>query len=220
MNHLTKPQFSVIVPTTGRRSLSRTLRRLRAEDDRGDIEVLVVADGDQPMANEIVRREAARWPAVRYFETESTQRWGNAQRMAGMEKAIGHYLIFIDDDDVPKRGAFRAIREAVQAHPGRVILFRMKYLDGTMLWRVPQVVERNVSTPQIVVPNVPGKLGSWLTQNRYASDFDFIRECSPKRRNPRLAGGSSPVWASSGFPLRGNGLNRRSVEDASETCGC
>lgn len=183
MNAADRPWFSVIVPTSGRESLRRTLRRLRAED-RGDIEVLVVADGHQPTAAKIARRKAARWRALRYFETEPTRNWGNAQRMVGIDHARGRYLCFIDDDDVTKRGAFRIIREAVQAHPDRIILFRMKYLRGTILWREPRLAHGNVSTQQIVVPNLPGKVGSWLTQDRRDSDFDFIRECVELQGEP------------------------------------
>lgn len=182
---LTRPLFSVIVPTCGRQSLRRTLRRLRAED-RGDIEVVVVGDGPQPGAEEITRGESARWPSLRYLETEPTGSWGNAQRMAGIEQAKGRYLVFMDDDDLTKRGAFGAIREAVRSTPDRVLLFRMRYLDGRVLWR-DQVVELgNVSTQQVVVPNQPGKVGSWLTEDRYTSDFDFITECV------QLQG--EPVW--------------------------
>src|SRR5215471_12210566 len=149
---LTRPLFSVIVPTCGRNSLRRALRRLRTED-RGDIEVLVVGDGPQPTAEEITRSESARWPSLCYLETEPTGNWGNAQRMAGIEHAKGRYLVFMDDDDLTNRGAFDAMRAAIRSNPDRILLFRMRYLDGKTLWRDEMIEQGNVSTQQVVVPN-------------------------------------------------------------------
>jgi glycosyltransferase involved in cell wall biosynthesis len=169
------PTFSVIIPTSGRKSLRRTLRRLRSEAE-GDIEVIVVSDGDQPTARAIANQEADRWAAIRYLDGPLTGNWGNAQRMVGIKEATGRYLMFIDDDDVPKRRAFHVIRQACQQNPGRMILFRIKR-RGEVLWKTPEVVFGNVATPQFVVPNVPGRVGSWVTNDRYESDLDFISEC-------------------------------------------
>jgi glycosyltransferase involved in cell wall biosynthesis len=180
--HRSDPTFSVIVPTSGRASLRRTLRRLSRED-AGDIEVIVVADGAQPIASGIAHAEAERWPAIRYLEGPATRNWGNAQRMVGIQRAAGRYLMFIDDDDVTKRGAFGLVRQAVLQDPERLILFRMKR-HGELIWRRPEVMFGNVSTQQIIVPNVPGKIGSWLTSDRYQSDFDFIAECVELQGEP------------------------------------
>jgi glycosyltransferase involved in cell wall biosynthesis len=180
--HQTGYTFSVIIPTSGRASLRRTLKKLR-DEDVDDIEVLVVADGTQARASLIASEEAKRWPAIRYCEGPLTRSWGNAQRMAGIEQATGRYLMFIDDDDVTKRRAFGAIREAVCRDPGRMILFRVKR-HGEILWKRPEIAFSNVSTQQVVVPNLPGKVGSWLTNDRYQSDFDFIRECADIQGEP------------------------------------
>ena len=65
------------------------------------------------------------------------------------------------------------MRRATDENPGRVILFRMRRYDG-VLWQRPVIEEGQLGTPQFVVPNVPHKLGSWLTGD-VASDFNFIR---------------------------------------------
>jgi glycosyltransferase involved in cell wall biosynthesis len=176
MGYPTRPTFSVIIATSGRKSLRRTLKSLRSQDE-GDIEVIVVSDGPQPTARAIVSEEEQHWTAVCYEEGPRTGRWGNAQKMVGMERAAGRYLMFVDDDDVTKRRAFSAIRKAVHRDPGRMILFRVKRYDG-ILWKTREMVEGNVASPQVVVPNLPGRVGSWLTNDRYASDFDFISECA------------------------------------------
>jgi glycosyltransferase involved in cell wall biosynthesis len=166
--------FSVIIPTSGRWALKRTLRSIRRQD-RGDIQVIVVSDGTQPVAEAITAAEARKWTALMYVSGPETRSWGNAQRMEGMRRATGDYLLFIDDDDVYRRGAFRHIRRATRHHPGRILIFRMKQFD-TVLWDEPQLEVGKVGSPQMVVPNVADKLGSWMANDRYASDFDFISE--------------------------------------------
>ena len=99
------------------------------------------------------------------------------------QRATGRYLMFIDDDDATKRHAFRAVRQAVQQDPDRIIVFRMRWL-GETLWKHQALLEENVGTPMVVIPNVPGKIGSWLTRDRYESDFDFISECVDLQGEP------------------------------------
>jgi hypothetical protein len=84
---------------------------------------------------------------------------------------------------VTKRRAFRVIRRAVQKNPGRIIVFRMKW-DREILWRLPELAEKNVGSPMVLVPNLPGRIGSWLTRDRYESDFDFISECVELQGEP------------------------------------
>jgi glycosyltransferase involved in cell wall biosynthesis len=172
-----KPVFSVIIPTVGRATLRSTLRRLRSET-RGDVEAIVVSDGDFPDAKRTVESEGAR-----FITGPETRHWGNAQRMMGISEARGRYLLFIDDDDVHRRGAFARIRGAVAQNPDRIFIFRM-VRHGEVLWRYPSVQEANQGTPQLLIPNVPGRVGSWLTNDRYQSDFDFLCECIGLQGDP------------------------------------
>ena len=121
----------MIIPTSGRPTLRRTLRSIRRQD-RGDVEVIVVSDGDQPVAESIVR--LLDWSAVTYVHGLKTESWGQMQRERGIVQARGEYLLFMDDDDVYRRRAFQYIRRAVEENPGRVILFRMRRYDG-VLWQ-------------------------------------------------------------------------------------
>lgn len=180
------PVFSVIIPTAGRPTLKRTLRSVRRQA-RDDVEVIVISDGEQPKAEAMTRAEARHWRAVKYLTGPVSGRWGHAQRMEAIKQATGDYLLFMDDDDVYRRSAFRHLRRATLRHPGRVIIFRMKRYDS-ILWQRQDLQEGQVSTQQFVVPNLPGKIGSWVTNERYASDFDFISET--------VALQGPPVWDS------------------------
>lgn len=169
------PTLSVVIPTVGRRSLRHTLESLRAQRiDPAAFEVLVVGDGPQPHAREIFDRVAlSHW---RYLEHGPTRSSGNAQRMAGIDAAVGGYLLFIDDDDVYMPRAFERVLEATMLHPGRVLMFRTDRF-GLLSWKRPELRLGNVGSLNFVVPRLPGRLGSFVGgAQAYTGDFDFIEQ--------------------------------------------
>lgn len=166
------PRLSIVLPTVGRPSLERTLASIQVQRLLPGDEVLVVADGEQAMAQEAFHRSGL--PGVFLSVPGPNGDWGHTPRNRALGRAQGDYLLFIDDDDIYVPGALTAVREALGLHPGRPHLFRMvrpKY--GDVLWRVPRIVQGNVSTQMIVVPNLPHRCGVWGT--RYEGDLDFIR---------------------------------------------
>jgi glycosyltransferase involved in cell wall biosynthesis len=142
--------FSVIVATSGRASLAATLDSIAEQLEPGD-ELLVRCSNDDE--------------------------FGHRTRQSLMEQARGSHLLFMDDDDQFARGALATMRRVAHEHPGRVAIFRMRYLDGRVIWTEPVLRVRNVSTQMFLVPNVPGKLGRWedpeYTRMR---DWSFISE--------------------------------------------
>lgn len=152
--------FSVIIPTSGRSSLSQALASAAEQLEPGD-EILVLCnrDGD----------------------------FGNSARQKLMERAQGTHLVFMDDDDQFARGAFEAMRRFAAANPDRVGIFRIRYLDGRLLWTEPTLRKLNVSTQMYCVPNVAGKLGSWVDHSSaYSSDFSFIAETVELQGEPEF----------------------------------
>jgi glycosyltransferase involved in cell wall biosynthesis len=142
--------FSVIVPTRGRRSLAATLDSVGEQLEPGD-EVLVRCTRDED--------------------------FGNAARQSLIERAAGTHLVFIDDDDQLAQGALATMRRVAEEHPGRVAIFRMRYLDGRVLWTDAVLRERNVSSQMFLVPNIPGKLGRWENPAYpRMADWSFISE--------------------------------------------
>ena len=142
--------ISVIVPTRGRRSLRGTLASVVRQLEPGD-EVLV------------------RWSRDEDF--------GNSARQSLIERARGTHLAFIDDDDQFADDALATMRRAAAENPGRIVVFRMRYLDGQVLWREPVLRERNVSSQMFLVPNVPGKLGRWENPDyTRMADYRFLAD--------------------------------------------
>lgn len=143
--------LSVIVPTTGRRSLKATLDSIVEQLEPGD-ELLVRCSRDAD--------------------------YGSAARQSLTERACGTHLVFIDDDDQFARGAFDVIRRFARENPDRIGMFRMRYLDGRLLWTEPVFRRRNVSTQMFCVPNIPDKLGKWPVDRPRTKGMDwaFISE--------------------------------------------
>jgi glycosyltransferase involved in cell wall biosynthesis len=142
--------FSVIVPTRGRKSLAATLDSVAEQLEPGD-ELLVRCSRDDE--------------------------FGHGSRQTLMARARGTHLLFVDDDDQLARGALATMRRVARERPNRVVIFRMRYLDGRVIWREPVLQYRNVGTPMFVVPNVPGKLGRWENPDHPGMfDWRFIME--------------------------------------------
>lgn len=140
------PTFSIIVATSGRPTLTRTLASLAPQLEHGD-ELLVIRNNEAP--------------------------WGHATRDEAITRANGSHLWFMDDDDIATDDALSVIRSEVAAEPDSVHVFRMQQ-NQLLLWKDPVVRVGNVGTPMMVVPNVPGKIGGWGT--RYEADGDFLLE--------------------------------------------
>jgi hypothetical protein len=150
--------FSIVVATSGRRTLRSTLASIVEQLEPGD-EVLVRCsrDGD----------------------------FGHAARQSMVERAAGSHLLFMDDDDQFARGAFAVMRAFAREHPGRIGIFRMRYLDGSVLWTEPVLRLRNVGTPMLCVPNIPGKLGRWESPDYpRVADYEFVRGTAELQGDP------------------------------------
>ena len=155
MNDVT---FSVIVPTRGRRSILPALESITEQLEPGD-EVLVRCSRDED--------------------------FGNTARQSMIERAKGTHLLFMDDDDQFARGALATIRTFAREHPGRIGVFRMRYLDGRVLWTEPVLRLRNVSSQMLCVPNVPGKLGRWESpEYERVADYEFVRATAELQGEP------------------------------------
>jgi glycosyltransferase involved in cell wall biosynthesis len=90
------PLVSVVIPTRGRPALLRTAVRSVLAQSHGNLEVIVVVDGEDPAT--------ARWlaglddPRLRVIQL-ARPGGGAAARNAGVEAAAGPWVALLDDDD-------------------------------------------------------------------------------------------------------------------------
>ncbi len=141
--------LSVLVVSTGRSTLARTIGGLAAQLRPGD-ELLVDVNDDSPA--------------------------GHRARQRLMERARGDYMVFSDDDDLWTKDALSVVRKQCRKAKPALHIFRMILRErgprlGVVMWARPEIYEGNVSTQMLVVPNVPEGLGRW--SDRYEGDYDF-----------------------------------------------
>ena len=112
------PTVSVIIPTYNRpQYIGRAIESALAQTLQ-DVEIIVVDDGSQPPAREIVSRyEAnAQGVPVRYLYLQPNQ-GPSAARNAGLREARGEYVAFLDDDDRWHPEKLARCVEALRKHP-------------------------------------------------------------------------------------------------------
>jgi hypothetical protein len=139
--------FTIILPTTGRKTLRRTLVSITSQLEPGD-ELFVVYDDSGDL--------------------------GDTPRNQTMHRAAGTHLLFMDDDDEYASGALATIRRFANENPGRIGIFRMRHPTGPMRWHTRELRYTNVSTQLFCVPNIPEKLAEWKQVGRRIGDFRFI----------------------------------------------
>lgn len=171
-------KLSIIIPTMGRKTLSRTLDSIEPQRSKED-EILVIGDGPQPEAKRIVKTRGC---GYRYLETKPTRKWGHAQRNLGMLEASGDFLAFMDDDDVYLPNAFKSMKDAAAARLDiGLFLFRMK-VGGVTIWRSKGVSVGNVSTQMVLLKDRFKYFEIWKpnpqTKDGGCGDYLFIKNIS------------------------------------------
>ncbi|MGW2637206.1 bifunctional glycosyltransferase/CDP-glycerol:glycerophosphate glycerophosphotransferase [Streptomyces sp. NPDC001348] len=107
------PRFSVIVPAYKVQAyLSECLDSVLSQSCP-DLELIAVDDRSPDACGEIIDEYATRDPRVRAVHLPENQGLGRA-RNAGIERAVGDYLVFLDGDDTLTPGALRAIADRIK----------------------------------------------------------------------------------------------------------
>lgn len=129
-----QPTITFVVPTSGRKTLGRTLHSITSQFAAGDEIILVYTDyGDG----------------------------GNTGRNSAQNRAEGDWIAFMDDDDIFVGGAIEKMRAWAAANPDKIAIFRRKSDAWPTQWSKPALVPGNVAPPLFFVPNVRGSLAEW-----------------------------------------------------------
>lgn len=91
-------KYSIIVPVYNvEKYLAECVDSLLAQDTEDSYEIILVDDGSQDISGELCDKYAAKDPRVRVLHKKNGG--VSSARNAGMEKARGTYLLFVDPDD-------------------------------------------------------------------------------------------------------------------------
>lgn len=173
---MTRPLFTVVIPTLGRVTLLDTIRSIPA-----GVEKIVVYDAFEAIQDHHAWVQANAGPlGYRYLELDAGRHdTGSPQIAYGFEQAHGGWLLNFGDDDVYEPGAFDLIRGAIaeqsRPHP---LMFKVELhpneqrgnREPVRLWQDREIRRYGVTGQSFVCPNDPDKLGQWL------SDVHFMAE--------------------------------------------
>lgn len=191
--------LSIIVPTVGRPSLKDTLESILTQIKPCD-QILVIADGVYPESRQFVETKGTQFTYIELADGPHHD-WGARARNLAIPLATKAYIAFMDDDDQYLSGAFKSMKNAIRAFPGRPFLFRMKH-GKRIIWTRRELFMGNVSSQMVLFPNKQDKLARFT--DRYEGDYDFIQ-----RTADRWSPGYDPfVWREevTSILLKANGL--------------
>lgn len=177
-------RLSCIIPTIGRKSLTKAIQSVTSQLLSGD-ELLVVADGPTPAAE-----KQYRWawsPLMYYMELpEKVGDYGCSPCDFGMKRAKGNFVRFMGDDDTCPPGSVEAIRAGVQTAPKKWHVFAMLYEDKILK---NSLGIGKVSGQQVVIPKMevmPSMVNTGCTpEEGELSDWFWIQK----------------IWAALGEPV-------------------
>jgi len=171
------PWLSVVIPTIGRPSLTRTLDSLDAQPESDGLEVLIVGDTYSGESAEL--REAREH--IRDDRDEDRYHWighnggihcfGQPQRTAGAREASAPWVWFSQDDNIGAQGGLAAIKLAIaeQEQP-RPLFFRWRAPWRQIIWSVPTLAHGNIDADCLVFPRDIAHQVVWGLS--YEGDFE------------------------------------------------
>lgn len=156
-NSAEHPLFSVVIPTYERPDdLRICLNSLckEAQIDAPKYEIIVTDDSKSEVSRKMVEKE---FPDVSWGKGKQNGPAGN--RNAGVSRARGEWIVFLDDDCIAQEGYLSAYAEAIKANPdvlvfeGRIFADRPRKTlaegapineDGGLLWTSNLCVNRKL----------------------------------------------------------------------------
>jgi len=133
------PAISVIIPTKDRRLLLKETLGSLSRQTLKSWEALIVDDGSSDGTEEFVKGVCSIDSRFRYLNGAGQKAGASACRNLGLSKALGHYVIFLDSDDLLSGDCLRNRLENIQKEGGDYVIFqtgvfRSKPGDDSRLW--------------------------------------------------------------------------------------
>ncbi len=151
------PFLSVIIPVYQVQAFLEECLDSVLGQDQSDLEVIAVDDCSPDHSPEILDRYARSDTRVRVLHLEENVGLGRA-RNAGLEKATGEYVLFLDSDDSLTPGALRRIERAIRRNddPDVLLLDHARtYWDGRVRRNVRHDILEDLASGPFVAEGHP-----------------------------------------------------------------
>lgn len=99
-----KPKVSVIMPVYNTEEYVEEALRSIMNQTLKEIEIIIIDDGSTDSSLSVIKELASKDPRIQYFS--QVNKGQSVARNAGIEKATGEYLYFMDSDDILEDVAF------------------------------------------------------------------------------------------------------------------
>lgn len=122
-----QPKYSVIIPVyNGEKTLVRCIDSI-LQQDYHDMELILVNDGSRDSSGAICKAYSDNHANVLYVEKENGG--VSSARNAGVEKATGRFMLFVDSDDSVSGDYFAALEQIDESYD--FVMFSHCLRDGT-----------------------------------------------------------------------------------------
>lgn len=156
------PLVSFVIPTYNRVGfLDRAIESVLAQDCDA-WELLLIDDGSTDETGDFIKKYSD--DRIRYFKTENRER--GAARNFGVSVSKGHYISFLDSDDLITKDALSQAAKVIDAHPDWFVFhfsFEIRSPEGVLLEGPAKIP--SVTNPLLVRKNVIGCQGVFIKRD-------------------------------------------------------
>lgn len=156
-HHKLNPKISVIIPTYNRANLVAQTIKSVINQSFTNYEIIVIDDGSTDNTQDALE-SFRNIPNFKYFRQENLGR--SLARNAGMARASGEYLIFLDSDDLLEPKALEYLYDVAHKFPeSGVVAGRRQFIDeaGEILEiGEPMPVEREIYAEKLYLEPIEG----------------------------------------------------------------
>lgn len=158
------PSITFFIATTGRRTMSNTLRSLYGQFNRGVDKIEVFFDGPTftDAGPEYFQPEKDMYGEDLIFHVlpQNLGCYGHCVRNAYQGSFHTDYIHHADDDDSYYENVMPQVRTDMKENFGKLIMYKFQNTDGIQ-WHTQEIKHGNIGTPSGLIPNNPAIMGHW-----------------------------------------------------------
>lgn len=164
------PRFSIVIPSYGNAGyIADCLGSLQAQDYR-DWEAIVIDDAGPDNSTDIVAALAERDGRIRQY-LNGTNKGRHLSRVAGVERATGDYVLFLDSDDEYAPGFLSGLASILPADSRTIVHFGIKIVGES-----EGISQRIDSFEAHANKHFPDLYGSDVSKTVFSASGGFVRD--------------------------------------------